>query len=141
MREHVLRCRNLQPMPIISIQLLEWKTLLSGVTRQGNGPNIELIVFCQARESMQNEIELYKKVVNSLGNKSQLGMAIEECAELIVAIRHYSRGRATIKDVAQEVADVEIMCGQLREMIGTDIVTQCKEEKLIRLKQIVEKWE
>ena len=80
-----------------------------------------------------NEIELYRKAVIKWGIYSQTNMAIEECAELIVAIRHSSRNKATMLEVATEIADVEIMCGQLREIIGDEIVTQCKKEKLIRL--------
>ena len=86
-----------------------------------------------------NETELYKKAIERWGIESQVGMVIEECSELITTICHAQRDRATIIDIAQEVADVEIMCGQLREIIGNDIVTQCKKEKLIRLEQRIEK--
>ena len=85
-----------------------------------------------------NEAELYKRVVDLWGVKSQVGVAIEECAELIVAISHANRDRATITDIAQEVADVEIMCGQLRYILGDHVVARCKKEKLIRLKQRIE---
>ena len=86
-----------------------------------------------------NETELYKKAIERWGIESQVGIVIEECSELITAICHAQRDRATVIDIAQEVADVEIMCGQLREIIGNDIVTQCKKEKLIRLEQRIEK--
>ena len=76
------------------------------------------------------EAEIYKKAIEKWGVRSQVEMAIEECAELIVVIRHAQRDRATAGDIAQEVADVEIMCGQLREIIGDDVVAQCKKEKL-----------
>ena len=82
-----------------------------------------------------NEIQLYREAVVKWGIYSQTNMAIEECAELIVAIRHSSRNKATMLDIATEVAGVEIMCGQLREIVGNEIVTQCKKEKLIRLRQ------
>lgn len=86
-----------------------------------------------------NENQLYLEAILKWGIYSQTNMAIEECAELIVAIRHSSRNKATVLDVAQEVADVEIMCGQLREIIGNEIVAQCKKEKLIRLKKRLNK--
>lgn len=86
-----------------------------------------------------NEIELYKNAVNLWGIESQVTMVIEECSELITVLCHAQRDRATVIDIAQEVADVEIMCGQLREIIGDDIVTKCKKEKLIRLEQRIEK--
>jgi NTP pyrophosphatase (non-canonical NTP hydrolase) len=79
------------------------------------------------------EAEIYKKAIEKWGVRSQVEMAIEECAELIVVIRQTQRDRATARDIAQEVADVEIMCGQLRKIIGDDVVAQCKKEKLNRL--------
>ena len=81
--------------------------------------------------------ELYKKVVEHFGIISQTDMAIEECAELIVAIRHGFRNKATKNNIASEIADVEIMCGQLRYIIGNDIVDQYKQEKIIRLKKLL----
>lgn len=69
------------------------------------------------------------------GAESQIKMAIEECAELIQALCHMDRlERCNLDNVAEEVADVEIMCGQLRVLLGNDKVNRFREEKLKRLK-------
>lgn len=84
------------------------------------------------------EKELYKKAMLIYGTGPQVEMAIEECSELITVLCHARRGRKIAKGIAYEIADVEIMCGQLREIIGDDIVSQCKEEKLLRLEQRID---
>lgn len=79
------------------------------------------------------EKELYKKAVELWGIEAQIKQAIEECSELITALCHKDRGKVGLADVAKEVADVEIMCEQLREIIGDEIVDRYKQEQLIRL--------
>ncbi len=58
---------------------------------------------------------------------------IEECGELICALSHHLRGR--ISNVTEELADVEIMCQQLRLLIGDDAVDRAKAQKLDRLRE------
>lgn len=77
--------------------------------------------------------ELYQQALDTWGEGSQYGMAQEECGELISAINRHFRGDADSDDVAAEVADVEIMCEQLRILIGDQRVEQHKTEKLDRL--------
>ena len=86
-----------------------------------------------------NKTELYKRAIALWGVVSQVNMAIEECSELIMAICHSRRDRATLIDVAEEIADVEIMCGQLRLIIREETVSRCKAEKLIRIERRVNK--
>ena len=78
---------------------------------------------------------LYKQAVDTWGADNQLDMAIEECAELITAIRHFKRGRCSFQKLAEEVADVEIMMDQIREIINPIIIDIQKAEKLSRLKR------
>ena len=85
------------------------------------------------------EKELYRKAIERWGIDGQIKQTIEECAELITVLCHKDRGRADWIQVAREVADVEIMCSQLREIIGHEIVDQCKEEQLERLQREIEK--
>ena len=80
-----------------------------------------------------NEKKLYKKAVDYFGVSSQVKQAIEECAELIVALSHIRRRKETVFGVCGEIADVEIMCGQLREMVTPEIVDKIKNKKLQRL--------
>jgi predicted HTH domain antitoxin len=81
--------------------------------------------------------KVYEDAVKHFGICEQYDQAIEELAELIVAIRHYKRGRISLHDIASEVADVEIMCSQLRCIIGDEIVQDEKDMKLKRLAGIL----
>ena len=85
------------------------------------------------------ERELYKQAIVRWGIEGQIKQAIEECAELITVLCHKDRDRADWVQVGREVADVEIMCSQLREIIGHEIVDEFKEQQLLRLKREIEK--
>ena len=65
-----------------------------------------------------NEIML--AAIRTYGEESQELVAIEECSELITAICHKHRGRD--HNVAEEIADVEIMLEQLK------IINDCADE-------------
>ena len=55
------------------------------------------------------------------GEAAQVGMAVEECAELIVALqKHTNRTPApnTLENIAEEIADVEMMLAQMRLTFG-----------------------
>jgi NTP pyrophosphatase (non-canonical NTP hydrolase) len=74
--------------------------------------------------------------IKTFGEKEQEEVAMEECAELIQAISHKHRGRKN--NIAEEIADVEIMLEQLK------IINDChektahiKRKKLLRLKDYV----
>ncbi len=77
--------------------------------------------------------KLYRDAIEKWGEQSQIDQAIEELAELIVALRHLSRGRGCGSAV-QEVADVSIMLEQVRLILGRDVeidaVTRNKLERL-----------
>ena len=82
-------------------------------------------------------MSIYKQAVEKWGDKSQIGMTIEECAELIVELRHVCRGRSSIGAVCSEIADVEIMCSQMRVIFGTDTTDKIKIKKLKRLQKLI----
>lgn len=83
-------------------------------------------------------MSLYRQVIDLFGSDHQMDQAIEECAELVVAIRHYRRGRASLSDIAEEIADVEIMMAQLRHVVGDTLVEREKARKLERMRGWVE---
>ena len=61
------------------------------------------------------------QIADHYGKEPQLGMAQEECAELIQAISKVRRKGETkdaIDHLAEEIADVRIMCAQLEELFG-----------------------
>lgn len=93
----------------------------------------------RTREALEmNAEELYEKAVKAWGKEAQLGVAMEECAELISAIIRYKRGRTGCAPVAEEIADVLIMAEQSRLIIGPNLVDEFKKQKLERLGQRLE---
>jgi NTP pyrophosphatase (non-canonical NTP hydrolase) len=84
---------------------------------------------------------LYSSAIRKWGINSQLGMLMEECAELIQATHKCVRKGSVNKEVwdnlAEEMADVEIMIEQIK--LGMDWhllepkVREIKEKKLKRL--------
>lgn len=66
------------------------------------------------------DYEIFKAAINAFGERKQEEVAIEECAELIQAITHKHRGRE--HNIAEEIADVEIMLEQLK------IINFCRNE-------------
>jgi len=88
-------------------------------------------------------VRIYKKAIEKWGNPSQLLMVMEELAELIQAISHLLRNKYKAKSkVIEELADVEIMCEQLRIMINEDEkIDKVKEEKLNRLSGLLQEKE
>lgn len=66
------------------------------------------------------EHEILTSAIRTFGETAQEEVAVEECAELIQAISHKHRGRN--HNIAEEIADVEIMLEQLK------IINNCREE-------------
>mgnify|MGYP003345024886 FL=1 len=67
------------------------------------------------------------------GDYEQRQIAVEELAELIVALKHYERGRISKRLVAEEIADVCIVVAQLADMFGREEIETQIEYKLERL--------
>lgn len=78
-------------------------------------------------------IDITDKAIKHYGNKKQIEMAIEEMAELIVAINHGRRGR-NLQGIIEEIADVEIMLMQLKTIFScwgqVDLIKDVKLERL-----------
>ena len=89
-------------------------------------------------EFTETEISTLQTVLEQWGLKAQVGQAIEECAELIVALqKHVNRTPTsdTLENIIDEVADVEIMLAQMCLVFGIDDDTlrkriECKFKKL-----------
>ena len=93
----------------------------------------------QQGEKMSDDLKLYHHAVNKFGVENQLGMMVEECAELILAVRKYIRnsGPDTLRNLAEECADVEIMCAQVRAIVGPLTVDRIKRDKIKRMEQFI----
>ena len=77
--------------------------------------------------------ELYEKAFNKWGDK-QLVVAIEELAELQKELTKALRGKPNRGNIAEEIADVEIMVEQVRQYfnlgLSVDVVKKHKLERL-----------
>ena len=76
--------------------------------------------------------QIFTVAIKVNGEAEQEEMAIEECAELIMAIRHKHRGRP--HNIPEEIADVEICLEQLRMINNcSEEVERIRQEKVDRL--------
>ena len=86
---------------------------------------------------------LFAEARKQWGVKSQLVMGVEECAELQKEICKVYRGDQSLErmhKLAEEIADVELMCDQLEYMFGLANEIQIKRtEKLNRLAELLKK--
>ena len=80
---------------------------------------------------------LYQATIERWGIDAQYDQAIEECAELIAALKHYKRGKISREAVIDELADATLMLGQLRWMFGNDQVDAAIDKKLKKLNQLM----
>ena len=93
-----------------------------------------------------------KRAVDCFGETSQLIVAVEECSELQKEITKYIRGKRCPENIAEEIADVLIMIGQIQviypevtdELINTFITKKlgrinklCHEVEISDLEDIV----
>lgn len=90
-------------------------------------------------EQSQKLRRVCSEAVARYGATSQMNQLQEECAEYIVALSHMRRGRVGINEVADEVADIVIMCEQARLIFGGNILESAIERKLARLEERLEK--
>ena len=82
---------------------------------------------------MSDKDDILQQAIHTYGVEAQVDQAIEECGELIVALMQHRRDRVSLCDVAEEVADVQIMCEQMAMVVGRDEVTRVRAAKLARL--------
>lgn len=62
---------------------------------------------------------IIEKTAERNGFSGQVDQTIEECAELIVALRHYERGREAPSAVLDEMGDVLMMIAAMCEHLGS----------------------
>lgn len=85
------------------------------------------------------EKQIYANAILAYGVEGQIDMLHEEVGELLSALNKFKRGRVSADEVITEIADVEIMCGQMAMIFGPEKVEAEKERKLIRLQQRIDK--
>ena len=89
-------------------------------------------------KEQQNTI--FNQAIDFFGFESQKIMAIEEMSELTKELTKELRNRGNVENIADELADVEIMLAQLKIIYNIhDLVEQHKDFKLNRLAASIEK--
>jgi NTP pyrophosphatase (non-canonical NTP hydrolase) len=83
-------------------------------------------------------MSIFEETYQVWGVSAQIHKFSEELFELGVAMHHWYEDKATNDDLAEEIADVEIACAQLRNLIGTELVDEYKLEKMKRLRKRVD---
>lgn len=85
--------------------------------------------------------EIYRATIEKWGEEAQYDQAIEECAELITALKHYKRNRVGRQEVVDELADLTLMIGQLSWMFGEEDVEAAVADKLEKLGALLDRPE
>lgn len=83
------------------------------------------------------------RAITIFGEKNQTMQTIEELMELQKALfENVHRGTDNVKNIAEEVADVEIMLAQIKKIYQLDpnIIEQTKDYKLERLDHTISKY-
>lgn len=88
---------------------------------------------------MMHEMSILQRAITKWGEEAQTKMVLEEMSELQKEICKRWRGKDNTREIAEEIADVEIMLDQLKLMLGIEYhVSQYREQKLQRLWQRLE---
>lgn len=78
--------------------------------------------------------KIYRDALETFGHYSQVQKLFEEMAELQAAICHTLDGKDDTSHVAEEIADVQIMLGQMMELFACEAaVILRRRAKLARL--------
>ena len=78
--------------------------------------------------------DVLSKAIRKFGFDMQQAIAIEEMSELTKELCKYKRGAENFKQIAEEIADVEIMLEQLKIMFNCKRdVEVYREDKIKRL--------
>ncbi len=89
-----------------------------------------------------NNKNVYEKFIKLKGQDSQFHQAMEECAELIVALSHYVRNRKnSIEEVIEELGDVEIMIEQIKVIFGEDFESKVEKSKQKKFNNLLKEVE
>ena len=82
-----------------------------------------------------NETEVLQRALDTYGSLPQVVMVFEEMSELQKELCKYLRGKYSPENIAEEIADVEIMLEQMKMLLCcTDAVRNERRRKVERLK-------
>lgn len=83
-----------------------------------------------------NEMEVLQRALDTYGSVLQIVMVFEEMSELQKELCKYLRGKYSPANIAEEIADVEIMLEQMKMLFCcADDVRNERRRKVERLKE------
>lgn len=83
-----------------------------------------------------NETEVLQRALDTYGSSMQIVVMMEEMSELQKELCKYLRGKYSLANIAEEIADVEIMLEQMKMLFCcTDDVRNERRRKVERLKE------
>ena len=86
-------------------------------------------------DNMEIKREIYKKALNKWGAEAQIIMVFEEMAELQKELCKVLRNNYSLDDLAEEIADVEIMLEQMKILFMIEKSVQ--EQKKYKLQRLI----
>lgn len=90
---------------------------------------------------MKPKNSIYKRAIDKFGELKQYDILIEECSELIHAIckcKRYNKFSGLLfHDFIDEMADVQIMINQFKEIYG-ELLEESVNRKLVKLERILQ---
>ena len=88
------------------------------------------------------EKDIFRSAINTYGAVMQITVAFEEMSELQKELCKHLRGIGSQENIAEEIADVEIMIEQMKMLFNCETsVLQLREKKVKRLKERMEQKE
>ena len=82
---------------------------------------------------------ILRSAIETYGSVMQITVAFEEMSELQKELCKYIRGSGSQENIAEEIADVEIMIEQMKMLFNCETsVLKVREKKVKRLKERME---
>lgn len=102
----------------------------------GDAINLLLGVVGAMREQNAEDTEVFQAALDTWGADAQILMAFEEMSELQKALCKMERCQGRVQDIAEEIADVEIMLEQMKLLFRCGgMVMDERRLKINRLKR------
>lgn len=80
-----------------------------------------------------DEFDVCRRAINQHGFLRQMAKAAEEFAEAAAAINRHMATEGSHEEIISELADVEVMCVQMRMIFGAASIDTARAEKVARL--------
>lgn len=90
------------------------------------------------KNNANSKWSILQKLIEKFGAKSQIIVAIEELSELQKELCKYLRDKTNIRNISEEMADVEIMLEQLKLIFENE--TPVSIEKKYKLARTYERY-